>query len=98
MQIRHTCYLSYSETCARPPVTPDRAFNAYSFQIYTGEIISDILENCQIFQQDKYAGLASVAVRRLFPGGRLGIYTDRDLGSIFWGFELRESVFFRVVK
>ena len=30
----------------------------------------------------------------LDPGGELGIFTDRDQGSIFWGFEFRKSVFF----
>ena len=28
-----------------------------------------------------------------FPGGGLGIFTDRDQRSIFWGYEFRKSVF-----
>ena len=31
------------------------------------------------------------------PEGGLGIFTDRDQRSIFWGFEFRKSVFFWVL-
>ena len=33
----------------------------------------------------------------IVPGGGLGIFTDRDQRSIFWGFEFRKSVFFWVL-
>ena len=32
-----------------------------------------------------------------YPGGGLGIYTDRDQQSIFGGFEFPKSVFFLVL-
>ena len=35
----HVIFLSFFETCARPPVTPDRAFNGY--YEHTRELPSD---------------------------------------------------------
>ena len=64
VQIRHTCIcLSFLVTCARPPVTPDRAFNVR--QLQNKKKIGSQDSSCLVLVTIPPWTIYSVSVRRL---------------------------------